>query len=107
MNGRRLGRPCHPLGYRALEQIAFEPDELSAVGDAAARVRALGDPLLTADVESAMRKFRLSTCPANAMRSGADEYVLTDPIDEKCFVVLGAALPRSEGRVFRLSRDVH
>jgi proteasome accessory factor B len=80
-----------PAGYRALDQIAFEPDELTAVGDAAARVRALGDPLLTADVESAMRKLAFDL-PADAMRPGTDEYVLTNPVDEKCFVVLGAAL---------------
>ena len=43
--------------YRALRALAFEPDELAAVADGAARVRALGDPVLAADVESAMRKL--------------------------------------------------
>ncbi|HEU4628718.1 MAG TPA: WYL domain-containing protein [Gemmatimonadaceae bacterium] len=44
-------------GYMALRTLAFEPDELAAVADGAARVRALGDPQLAADVESAMRKL--------------------------------------------------
>jgi predicted DNA-binding transcriptional regulator YafY len=33
-------------GYRSLPTLFFEPDELAAVTDAAARVRHLGDPLL-------------------------------------------------------------
>src|SRR5262249_11754522 len=43
-------------GYRSLEMLTFEPDELAAVADAAARVRELGDPLLAEHVESGMRK---------------------------------------------------
>ncbi len=44
-------------GYRSLRVLAFEPDELAAVSDAAARVRLLGDPVLAAHTEAAMRKL--------------------------------------------------
>ena len=44
-------------GYQALPTLAFEPDELSAVIDAAARVRQLGDPLLAEQAQSAIRKL--------------------------------------------------
>jgi proteasome accessory factor B len=44
-------------GYHALAQLAFEPEELSAVVDAAARVRQLGDPLLAEHADSALRKL--------------------------------------------------
>lgn len=44
-------------GYRSLAQLAFEPDELEAVVEAARRVQALGDPLLAGHVRSAMRKL--------------------------------------------------
>jgi proteasome accessory factor B len=44
-------------GYRALTELAFEPDELEAVVEAARRVEALGDPLLAGHVRSAMRKL--------------------------------------------------
>lgn len=58
-DGRRSPGPrrVDRHGYRTLTTLAFEPDELAAVVEAAARVRALGDPLLTADAESAMRKL--------------------------------------------------
>jgi proteasome accessory factor B len=44
-------------GYRALSQLAFDPDELAAVAEAAGRVRQLGDRELADDVETAMRKL--------------------------------------------------
>lgn len=46
-------------GYRSLETLAFEPDELDAIIEAAARVRALGDPVLTGEAEAAIRKLAL------------------------------------------------
>ncbi len=44
-------------GYRTLAQLAFEPEELAAVVDAATRVRQLGDPLLAEHADSALRKL--------------------------------------------------
>jgi proteasome accessory factor B len=55
--GTRAPSKVDRYGYRALKSLAFEPDELAAVAEAAARVRQLADPLLHADVDSAMRKL--------------------------------------------------
>ena len=46
-------------GYRSLQTLAFEPDELDAIVEAAWRVRALGDPVLTREVDAAIRKLAL------------------------------------------------
>ncbi|HEX6051711.1 MAG TPA: WYL domain-containing protein [Gemmatimonadaceae bacterium] len=46
-------------GYRSLETLAFEPDEIDAITQAATRVRALGDPVLADEAEAAMRKLAL------------------------------------------------
>jgi proteasome accessory factor B len=52
-------RPPASYGYRMLETLAFEPDELEAIAAAAARVRMLGDPLLASEAEAAIRKLAL------------------------------------------------
>ena len=57
-------------GYRALETLAFEPDELDAIIEAAARVRALGDPILAGEAEAAIRKLALDL-PLGAMLDDA------------------------------------
>ncbi len=44
-------------GFRALASLVFEPDELQIVAGAAQRVRALGDPVLGEDADSAIRKL--------------------------------------------------
>ncbi len=92
-SGPPVRRAVPPSGYRALMQFAFEPDELQAVRDAAGRVRTLGDPLLSADAESAMRKLAFEL-PSDAVSSESedDEHLVTDPVDAKTFAFLGAAL---------------
>jgi proteasome accessory factor B len=55
--GKAAPRKLDPYGYRSLPTLSFEPDELAAVAEAAARVRELGDPLLAEHAESAMRKL--------------------------------------------------
>ena len=57
-------------GYRSLETLAFEPDELDAIIEAAARVRALGDPVLAGEAEAAIRKLALDL-PLGAMVADA------------------------------------
>ena len=57
-------------GYRALETLAFEPDELDAIIEAAARVRALGDPVLAGEAEAAIRKLALDL-PLGVVLDGA------------------------------------
>jgi proteasome accessory factor B len=61
-------------GYHALAQLSFEPDELSAVVDAAARVRQLGDPLLAEHADSALRKLA-ADLPVDASASPQPELV--------------------------------
>ncbi len=58
-------------GYRTLPILSFEPEELAAVADAAARVRQLGDPLLSEHAESAMRKLACDL-PVDAASGGAE-----------------------------------
>ena len=50
-------RTTDQYGYRSLAKLTFEPDELVAVEEASRRARELGDPVLAADAESAMRKL--------------------------------------------------
>lgn len=59
-------------GHDALASLAFEPDELQAVVDAGACVRSLGDPLLTHEAESALRKLAVDL-PVDAVALSADE----------------------------------
>jgi proteasome accessory factor B len=55
--GKGKPKKVDPYGYRSLPSLSFEPEELTAVAEAAARVRELGDPLLAEHAESAMRKL--------------------------------------------------
>jgi predicted DNA-binding transcriptional regulator YafY len=55
-------------GYRALQRLAFEPDELAAVVEAARRVVQLDDPVLSGHVRSAMRKLAFDL-PVDAVAS--------------------------------------
>jgi predicted DNA-binding transcriptional regulator YafY len=96
------GRPSAPrhgrvreFGYNALPSLAFEPDELAAVASAARRVRALGDPTLEAEAESAMRKLAFDMAvDAVVERDGVEPTVM--PVraraDASLFAVLGDAL---------------
>jgi predicted DNA-binding transcriptional regulator YafY len=57
--GKPASKPRKPdkFGYHALATLVIEPDELSIIAAAAARVKALGDPVLTEEADSAMRKL--------------------------------------------------
>jgi proteasome accessory factor B len=65
-------RKLDPYGYRSLPTLSFEPDELAAVAEAAARVRDLGDPLLAEHAESAMRKLACDLPLDAAGRTGGE-----------------------------------
>jgi proteasome accessory factor B len=82
-------------GYRALQTLAFEPDELAAVADAAARVAQLGDPLLAADADAAMRKLAFDL-PVDGARTDRSVHVVDsgDRIDAGRFDSLSDALLR-------------
>jgi proteasome accessory factor B len=69
-------RKLDPYGYRSLPSLSFEPEELAAVVDAAARVRDLGDPLLAENAESAMRKL---ACDLPVDAAGRQDTRLVPP----------------------------
>ncbi|MGQ0714941.1 MAG: helix-turn-helix transcriptional regulator [Gemmatimonadaceae bacterium] len=82
-------------GYRALQTLAFEPDELAAVADAAARVAELGDPLLAADADAAMRKLAFDL-PVDGARTDRSVHLVDsgDRIIAATFNALSDALLR-------------
>ena len=57
--GRSVSKPkkVDKYGYQALSTLTFEPDELTALSSAIARVSELGDPALKLDAESVGRKL--------------------------------------------------
>ena len=57
--GGRGARKLDRFGYKDLGTLAFEPDELEAVAQAARRVQSLGDPLLAGESLSAQRKLAI------------------------------------------------
>ncbi|HET7564716.1 MAG TPA: WYL domain-containing protein [Gemmatimonadaceae bacterium] len=88
---RRLDR----FGYQALATLAFEPDELVVVGEAASRVRALGDPLLTAEADSAVRKLAVDV-PIDAAREDVMLLHPTARAQASVFATLSDALVRKK-----------
>jgi predicted DNA-binding transcriptional regulator YafY len=83
-------------GYHSLKSLAFDADELRAVADGAARARRLGNPVLAADVDSALRKLG-HDLPVGAVERGDEEthIVLSRapaPADSRTLQRLGDAL---------------
>lgn len=76
--GRTTPTRVDRYGYRALSQLAFDPDELTAVAEAAARVRQLGDRSLAEDSVSAMRKLAFDL-PMDAAVQGTEDVVIGQP----------------------------
>ncbi len=81
-------------GYKALTSLVLAPEELEAIVDAAATIRGLGDPLLRADIDGAMRKLAVDL-PLDAAEASAELPRLiasrTQP-DASVFAALGDAL---------------
>jgi proteasome accessory factor B len=90
----RVTKPRKPLkpGYASLPTLMFEPDELDAVVHAAVRVRELGDPLLTDDANSALRKLAVDLPLDRTARDGTHVAAPRAAADADTFTVLGAAL---------------
>ena len=87
-------------GYRTLETLTFEPEELAAVSDAAARVRQLGDPLLAEHAESAMRKLACDL-PVDAAGGEAPRIAPGRPrARPELLAMLGDALERRKTVTF-------
>lgn len=109
-------RKIDKFWYRALANLVFEPDELTIIAQAAQRVRALGDPVLTEEVESALRKLSFDL-PIPEPESFDDilamsmtETRLADraavwyaPMRENVFEILNDALNRKK----RITFDYH
>ncbi len=90
-------------GYRSLPMLSFEPEELTAVADAAVRVRQLGDSLLSEHAESAMRKLACDL-PVDAAGPGPDDARLVPPRSAAAadlLVTLGQALDARKRVTFR------
>lgn len=88
--------PNDRFGYRMLARLTFEADELQAIVDAAAGVRALGDPVLAAEVDHALRKLAVDL-PVDATLPSADEprvVLARSRPDAVTFDALGDALRR-------------
>jgi proteasome accessory factor B len=95
VSARGIERPAtvDRYGYRSLETLAFEPDELEAIVEAAKRVALVGDPALTDDARSALRKLAFDL-PLGATDGSADE-MLVPPMhraDPRVLATLGDAL---------------
>jgi proteasome accessory factor B len=73
---RKIGK----LGYRALATLVVEPDELSIIAAAAARVKALGDPVLAEDADSAMRKLAFDLPLPEAPKYDDESFVLREAV---------------------------
>ena len=92
--GSAAPRKLDRYGYRALERLTFEPEELAAVADAAARVRQLGDPLLAEHAESALRKL---ACDLPVDAAGGEATTIVAPRSHprpELLATLGEALER-------------
>jgi proteasome accessory factor B len=100
--GRTRPRTVDERGYRALRELAFEPDELAAVMDAARRVRTLGDAALAAHADAAVRKLAFDL-PVDASSDAGDAGVVAarGPTDPATLETLGAALLARKAVSFR------
>jgi proteasome accessory factor B len=102
-------RKTDKYGYHALKTLAFEPDELRAVGEAALRVRDLGDPTLRGHADSATRKLGCDV--GEALRAPDDTRLVPARAAANAAVLdaLGDALLRRKWVTFSyhaMERDV-
>ncbi|MEO7503149.1 MAG: WYL domain-containing protein [Gemmatimonadaceae bacterium] len=74
--GKSASKPRKPdkYGYHALASLVLEPDELSAINEAAQRVIALGDPVLAEEARSALRKLAFDL-PLPDLDVGAEQSI--------------------------------
>lgn len=102
------GRPARARtvdrdGFRALEHLAFEPDELAAIVEAGTRVESLGNASIADDARSALRKLA-ADLPVDAARASDEVLVAGRPAPApEIFDVLNEALERRK----RLTIDYH
>ncbi len=103
--GRGPVRPRGP-GYQALQVLAFEPDELEAIGRAAHRVAALGDAALAHEAATALRKLAHDLPSLLDEPAGAAHLVIERAPDAELLTALGDALQRRKSVRFTY-RSMH
>jgi proteasome accessory factor B len=83
-------------GYHSLATLAFEPDELEAIRDAASRVTQVGDPALSEDTRSALQKLAFDLPMGATDGPSGDAAVISTPArpDPRILAALGEALIR-------------
>jgi proteasome accessory factor B len=100
--GVQAPRKVAQYGYASLAMLTFEPDELVAIGEGAARVAQAGDPVLAEDARSAVRKLAFDL-PLGATDGTEDETLLVAPRSRaapKELSMLGDALFRRKRVTF-------
>ncbi|MES3036232.1 MAG: WYL domain-containing protein [Gemmatimonadota bacterium] len=101
-HGASTPKRIHSDGYQALSQLVLEPEELAAIVNAAASIRSLGDTVLRADVDSAMRKLAVDL-PLEGTGDTPDvPRVITERVqpDAKVFATLSDALQHRKSVAF-------
>jgi predicted DNA-binding transcriptional regulator YafY len=104
--GKPASKPRKPkrFGYQALASLVFEPDELTIIAQAAQRIRALGDPVLGDDADSAIRKLSFDLpIPDSATLESPQRTYVAERIPEAphdVFAVLNDALTRRKRITF-------
>jgi proteasome accessory factor B len=78
-------------GYHSVQELAFEPDEIAAIGAAAERVQKLGDALLAEQARSAVRKLAFDV-PGIADHDHDDVVVRAERIDPAVLPALEESL---------------
>jgi proteasome accessory factor B len=78
-------------GYHSVQELAFEPDEIAAIGAAAERVQKLGDALLAEQARSAVRKLAFDV-PGIADHDHDDVVVRAERIDSAVLPALEESL---------------
>jgi predicted DNA-binding transcriptional regulator YafY len=84
--------PAKAEGYRALPEVPFEPDEITAVAMGAARVQSLGSAELADDARNAARKLAFDI---PAFEHGTSDVALlgaSTPADAQAFETIADAL---------------
>lgn len=97
VSARGIERPTtvDRYGYRSLETLAFEPDELEAIVEGARRVLQVGDPVLAEEARNAVKKLAFDL-PLGAT-DGPGDALLVPPrkrADPRVLATLGDALFR-------------
>jgi proteasome accessory factor B len=100
VTARGIERPAKvtKFGYGAIESLAFEPDELVVIAEAAARVLQVGDAALVDDARSARRKLAFdlplgaTDVPEADALAGGMLIAPSAPADSRTLAALGDAL---------------